>query len=81
MATPEFEAGFRALEEVASRTPTAIMCAERLWWRCHRRLLSDLLTARGWRVVHVIELDKHSSHELSEFARVEDGRLTYPGLV
>lgn len=81
MSTPEFQAGVRELERAAARKRAAVMCAERLWWRCHRRLLADLLVARGWRVVHLIDAGKRSPHELSEHARVEEGRVTYPGLL
>jgi uncharacterized protein (DUF488 family) len=53
MATPEFEAGLRELLELAGRRRTAMMCAEASWLRCHRRLISDALAARGHNVVHV----------------------------
>jgi len=53
METPEFAAGLERLELVASERRAAIMCAEAEWRRCHRRLLSDALSARGWRVIHI----------------------------
>jgi uncharacterized protein (DUF488 family) len=53
METPEFAAGLERLERLASRRRAAIMCAEAQWRRCHRRLLSDALSARGWRVIHI----------------------------
>ena len=53
MATAEFAAGLERLELVASERRAAIMCAEAEWRRCHRRLLSDALSARGWRVIHI----------------------------
>jgi uncharacterized protein (DUF488 family) len=81
MATPEFQAGFGELEALARETPTAFLCAERLWWQCHRRLLADLLVVRGWTVVHLLEPGKASEHALSEWARVQDGVLTYPALL
>jgi uncharacterized protein (DUF488 family) len=57
------------------------MCAERLWWQCHRRLLADLLLVHGFRVVHLLDPGEAREHELCPWARVEEGRLSYPGLV
>ena len=54
------------------------MCAEAPWWRCHRRLLADALVVRGWNVRHILGRDRADDHELTEFAQVEAGRLTYP---
>jgi uncharacterized protein (DUF488 family) len=53
METPEFAAGLARLEELALERRTAIVCAEGDWRRCHRRLISDALAARGWRVLHI----------------------------
>jgi uncharacterized protein (DUF488 family) len=53
METPEFAAGIERLERLARERRAAIMCAEAEWRRCHRRLLSDALTSRGWRVIHI----------------------------
>jgi uncharacterized protein (DUF488 family) len=79
MATEEFVRGVERLETLAREVPTAFLCAERSWWRCHRRLLSDLLASRGWQVVHLIEPGRHEPHRLTPWARNENGRLTYPG--
>ena len=81
MATPEFQTGIAALAQVARRHRTAFMCAERLWWSCHRRLIADYLTVHGWSVMHVLDVGRAQPHTLTEFARVVDGALTYPGLV
>jgi uncharacterized protein (DUF488 family) len=81
MAGAAFRAAFAELEALARASPTAILCSERLWWQCHRRLLADLLTVRGWRVSHLLEPGKTAPHELAPWARVEDGELCYPGLV
>lgn len=81
MARPEFQAGFDELLRLAHEAPTAVMCAERLWWQCHRRLLADLLLVRGFRVVHLFDPGEAREHELTPWARVESGRLSYPGLV
>jgi uncharacterized protein (DUF488 family) len=53
------------------------MCSEGLWWRCHRRIISDNLVARGWTVEHIMPTGKLSPHVLAPFARVVDGRITY----
>jgi uncharacterized protein (DUF488 family) len=53
METTEFGAGLERLERLARERPTAVMCAEGDWRRCHRRLIADALTARGWRVTHI----------------------------
>ena len=79
MASDEFGSALASLEKAARESPTAIMCAEAVWWRCHRRLISDALTARGWRVEHLGVGEPPSGHELPEFAVVErDGSITYP---
>src|SRR3954452_24818231 len=51
--TAEFAAGLERLERLAAERRVAIMCAEGDWRRCHRRLISDALTSRGWRVIHI----------------------------
>jgi uncharacterized protein (DUF488 family) len=78
MATPEFEAGIARLEELAAERWSAAMCAEADWTRCHRRLLADALTARGWRVLHLAPEGSTTEHELTDFAVVEKGLVTYP---
>ena len=79
MATPEFAEGLGRLEALARERPTAIMCAEAQWWRCHRRLISDALLVRGWEVLHLGLGSKPVPHELTPFAVVGPGReLSYP---
>ena len=79
MRSQEFQAAVAELEAGARVTPTAIMCAEAVWWRCHRRLIADVLVATGWRVEHLGIEGRASVHELSDFAVVgPDGSLTYP---
>jgi uncharacterized protein (DUF488 family) len=78
MASPEFERALGRLEQEAAACRTAIMCAEGLWWRCHRRLIADALLVRGWRVTHIGPDGRTSPHELTDFAVVEEGRLKYP---
>jgi uncharacterized protein (DUF488 family) len=79
MASEEFEEALAQLEAEARKVPTAIMCAEAVWWRCHRRLISDALLARGWRVEHLGIGEGRAVHELPPFAVVEPGGLVrYP---
>jgi uncharacterized protein (DUF488 family) len=59
MGTPDFAAGLRELEDLASRAATAIVCAELLPWRCHRRFISAALEDRGWEVVHVLDASRN----------------------
>jgi uncharacterized protein (DUF488 family) len=80
MATPEFAAGLAELEGLAREQRVAVMCAEAWFIRCHRRLIADALVARGWRVLHLGSNGKLEEHELTEFAVVEDGVVTYPEL-
>lgn len=78
MMTPQFERGIRRLLELAASKRLAYMCAERFWWRCHRRLISDYLVAKGHKVIHIIDEARTIEHKLSGFARVIDGVLVYP---
>lgn len=78
MASEEFIAGLDFLEDLARERRTAAMCAEADWTRCHRRLLADILTARGWRVLHLGPTGSLTPHELTDVALVEDGTVTYP---
>ena len=78
MAGEEFAAGLSRLEALTRAAATAAMCAEGPWWRCHRRLVADALVARGWKVVHVMPDGRTAAHELTPFAVVEGGRISYP---
>ena len=78
METPDFEAGIaRLLDSAASAGPTAMMCAEAVWWRCHRGLVSDYLKVRGVEVIHILEAKKAEPHPWTSAARVVAGRLSY----
>lgn len=81
METPTFRDALTALLQFADSSSTAIMCAESVWWRCHRRLLADALVVGGATVRHILSLAKPKPHELSEFARIDAGRVIYPGLL
>jgi uncharacterized protein (DUF488 family) len=79
METEEFAGGLRELSAIASNTCVAIMCSEGLWWRCHRRIISDNLVIRGWAVEHIMPDGKLTAHRLAEFASIDEGRLIYDG--
>jgi uncharacterized protein (DUF488 family) len=79
--TPEFAAGLDELCGLARARPVAVMCAEALWWRCHRRLIADRLTALDWSVVHIGSDGGLTAHELPPFAVVQpDQTVLYPPL-
>ena len=78
MASEEFLTALGQLEERARTEPTAFMCAEAPWWRCHRRLVSDALTVRGWTVCHIGPDGRLTQHALPDFAVVEGANITYP---
>jgi uncharacterized protein (DUF488 family) len=64
------------LETVTPWT-AAIMCAEAVWWRCHRSLISDYLKARGIEVIHILDTNKTEPHPFTSAARIIDGALSY----
>ena len=77
MESAEFVEALEWLTSSSRRTPTAIMCAETVWWRCHRRMISDALLAGGWEVTHIIGPGMPTSHALHAAARVDAGRVIY----
>ncbi|NLO71904.1 MAG: DUF488 domain-containing protein [Porphyromonadaceae bacterium] len=78
METPEFFTAIHKLESIASKSRTAIMCAEVLWWRCHRSLVSDFLKLNGWKVMHIMAAGKASEHTYTKPAIITNNKLTYP---
>jgi uncharacterized protein (DUF488 family) len=82
METPAFQNGVDRLIELADKTgPTAIMCAEAVWWRCHRGLIADFLKVRGIEIIHIVGAGRTEAHPFTSPARVVDGKLTYAGLL
>jgi uncharacterized protein (DUF488 family) len=79
MLTDEFREAVETLLEVARRKRAAIMCAEGLFWQCHRRLVSDFLVANGVAVQHIMPGGELRPHTLTSGAVIEGGRVTYPG--
>ena len=81
METTEFREGLDALLKLAVVGNTTIMCAEALWWRCHRSLIADYLKADGVEVLHIVSEKKTEAHPYTAAARIIDGRLSYEGLL
>lgn len=81
MQTPEFLSALEDLLAFASDHTVAVMCAEAKWWECHRRLLADALVAREVAVRHIMTPGAAPAHELTPFARVDRGQVTYPALI
>ena len=79
MLSPEFENAMSELLRLAEKSPTAYMCAERVYFRCHRMLVSDWLVAHGHEVLHIDDAGPVKPHELTAEARMIDGRLLYRG--
>ena len=79
MTTPAFANGMKELMELADAKSTAIMCAEALWWQCHRGLISDYLKVRNWRVSHILGSGKTEEHPYTSAAGVVNGKLSYEG--
>ena len=77
--TAEFAAGIKQLGELAKARPSAIMCSEGLWWRCHRRIIADHMTVAGWEVWHIMPDGKLTAHSIPGFARIHEGRMIYDG--
>ena len=73
-----FGAGLDELLDLASKRRVAIMCAEAVWWRCHRRIIADYLIARGRTVVHLMRSGRLDPAKLTPAAVERDGRLVYP---
>jgi uncharacterized protein (DUF488 family) len=78
METEEFRKGVEHLLALAGKTgQTAIMCAEAVWWRCHRSLISDYLKSRGVEVMHILDANKTEAHPFTSAACIVNGRLNY----
>jgi uncharacterized protein (DUF488 family) len=77
MMTREFREGLERVIESAQTSRAALMCAESVWWRCHRGLIADALVVAGVKVVHIMAEGKAVEHPMTPPARVVDGRLSY----
>jgi uncharacterized protein (DUF488 family) len=76
-ATAEFAEGLAELLKLAASMRTAMMCAEAVWWRCHRSIISDVLKLRGIEVVHITDATHATVHPYTSPARIVDGQLSY----
>jgi uncharacterized protein (DUF488 family) len=80
METEDFEKGVKRLLDLAADAGlAAIMCAEAVWWRCHRSLISDYLKVRGIEVMHILDANKIEPHPYTSAARIVNGQLSYAG--
>ena len=79
--TEEFRNGVEELLELARDARVAVMCAEAVWWRCHRSLIADYLKAKGHTVIHILDEKKTEEHPFTSAARIVDGELSYRGLI
>lgn len=64
MKTREFDEGIRMVTDIAGERKTAIMCAELLWFKCHRRYIAAFLKSQGWRVIHIYDERRAEEHNL-----------------
>ena len=77
MGTPPYQGARSDLFQLALDSRTAVMCAEAMWWQCHRSLISDDFKARGWAVIHLQAPGREQEHPYTAAARIIDGRLDY----
>ncbi len=77
METEDFKKAILHLENIAKKGTTAYMCAEAVWWRCHRSMVSDYLKAKGWNVLHIMNVNKVEPHRYTQPARIIDGTVCY----
>jgi uncharacterized protein (DUF488 family) len=77
METEAFEEGAKVLKSYAAEQPTAMMCSEAVWWRCHRSMVSDYLKAKGWEVLHIMSEGKATEHPYTSPARIIGDRIFY----
>ena len=78
MLSQAFKKAACRLEKMGKEIKTAIMCAEKIYLKCHRQLISDYLVSKGHTVFHIIETTEMKQHALTQFAKFENNRLTYP---
>lgn len=79
IGSAEFSGGLDELLELSGKLSTALMCAEAVWWRCHRALIADVLRARGSAVAHILDSTHCVMHPYTSPARIVEGRLSYAG--
>ncbi|SDW66912.1 DUF488 domain-containing protein [Aequorivita viscosa] len=77
METTEFNTALDQLKTLATEKRTAIMCAEAVWWSCHRSLISDALKVQGWEVLHIMNQNTATEHPYTSPAKLVNGKLDY----
>jgi uncharacterized protein (DUF488 family) len=77
MDTPEFAAAASDLAALARVDHVSVMCAEGVWWRCHRSMIADYFKASEWTVLHILGAGEAKEHPYTAPAKVIGGRLTY----
>jgi uncharacterized protein (DUF488 family) len=81
MESAEFRKGIKTLLQLGRQKRTAVMCAEAVWWRCHRSLIADFLKASGVEVTHIIDAKHTEVHPYTTAASIINGQLSYQGLL
>jgi|SRR5690554_382537 len=77
METESFKIAIEKLKSIAQTNKTAFMCAEAVWWSCHRSLVADYLKHDGWTVMHIMGENKSTEHPYTKPARIVSGKLVY----
>lgn len=77
MQTETFRNGTEFLKSYALENPTAIMCSEAVWWRCHRSMVSDYFKAQGWTVLHIMSEAKATEHPYTSLAKIQGNTVSY----
>lgn len=77
LESPAFRQAVEALQTLAHGRRTALMCAEAVWWQCHRAIIADWLKVRGVEVLHILSENKVEPHPYTSAARIIDGQLSY----
>ncbi len=78
MQTEEFQEGLERLKKIAQKQNVAIMCAEAVWWSCHRSLIADALKKQKWQVLQIQSKITAYPHRLTPFLRIRGGKIMYP---
>jgi uncharacterized protein (DUF488 family) len=81
MQTPDYRAARERLAQLARAKRVAGMCAEAMWWQCHRSLIADDFKAAGWEVIHLLAPGREQEHPYTSAARIVEGRLDYTARV
>jgi uncharacterized protein (DUF488 family) len=77
METSDFKEGIEELEKIAQQQRTAYMCSEAVWWRCHRSMVSDYLKSKGWKVMHIMAIEKEEEHPYTSPTKIVNEQLSY----